>query len=144
MQLQIGTRASVLLAITAAAIFVWMVFGQHATTTTAAQSYFVGGGPSLLDTSDLVVARLRLEAGSRTNWHSHSNGQILMAEEGSGRAQVRGEELVELVLGRPLYAGPNVVHWHGAAPDEHLVHLTFVSGETTWLEPVGEQTYLGR
>ena len=25
--------------------------------------------------------------------------------------------------GGPIYAGPGVVHWHGAAPDEHLVQL---------------------
>ena len=66
-----------------------------------------------------------------------------MAEEGRGRTQIRGEQIVELVLGRSVYAGPNVVHWHGAAPNEHVVQLTFLSGETSWLEPVTDDDYLG-
>ena len=64
-------------------------------------------------------------------------------EEGAGRTQVRGESLQELRIGVPVYAAEGVVHWHGAAPDEHLVQLTFSSGETTWFEPVSESDYLG-
>jgi len=36
------------------------------------------------------------------------------------------------------------VHWHGAAPDEYLLQLTFSSGETSWFEPVSERDYEGR
>ncbi len=44
------------------------------------------------------------------------------------------------------YAGPGVVHWHGAAPDEHMVQLTVVGGEgpTNWLKPVSDEDYLGQ
>ena len=143
MEAQIRTRISLLLAIVTVVAFVWIVFGQQSTTT-AAQSNFVGGAPSRPDSSDIRALRLRFEPGSRSNWHSHSNWQILMAEEGRGRTQTRGEEIVELGPTRPVYAGPNVVHWHGAAPDEHMVQLTFVSGETSWLEPVSDDDYLGR
>ena len=143
MEAQIRTRISLLLAIVTAAAFVWIVVGEQSTTT-AAQSNFVGGTPSRPDSSDIRALRLRFEPGSRSSWHSHLNWQILMAEEGRGRTQIRGEEIVELVRGRPVYAGPNVVHWHGAAPDEHVVQLTFVSGEVSWLEPVTDGDYLGR
>ena len=143
MEAGIRTRISLLLAIVTLAAFVWIVFGQQSTTS-AAQSNFVGGAPSRPDSSDIRTLRLRFEPGSRSNWHSHSNWQILMAEEGRGRTQIRGEELVELVPGRPVHAGSHVVHWHGAAPDEHMVQLTFISGETSWLEPVSEDDYLGR
>ena len=51
-----------------------------------------------------------------------------MAEEGRGRTQVRGEALQEMLPGQPVYAGPGVVHWHGASPDEHMVQLTFYLG----------------
>ena len=44
----------------------------------------------------------------------------------------------------PVFAGPGVVHWHGAAPDEYMVQLTFVSGQTSWQEPVSDDDYLGR
>ena len=121
----------------------WILSGQDHVTT-AAQSNFVGGDPTRPDSSDIRALRLRFEPGARSNWHSHSNWQIIMAEEGSGRTQVRGEPLQELIPGTPVYAGPGVVHWHGAAPDEHMVQLTFVSGQTSWEGPVSDDDYLGR
>ena len=139
----IRTRVNLLLASVATVAFAWIVFGQQSTTT-AAQSNFVGGAPSRPDSSDIRAVRLRFEPGSRSNWHSHSNWQILMAEEGRGRTQIRGEEMVELVPGRPVHAGAGVVHWHGAVSDEHMVQLTFISGDATWEEPVSDEDYLGR
>ena len=112
--------------------------------TAAAQSNFVGGDPTRPDSSDIRALRLRFEAGARSNWHSHGTWQIIMAEEGRGRTQVRGEAIQELGPGTPVYAGPNVVHWHGAAPDEHMVQLTFVSGQTSWEGPVSEDDYRGQ
>ena len=128
----------VLQAVVTLGVFVLILFGQQPRTT-AAQSR-----PSRLDTSDIRVLLLRFEAGSRSNWHRHSGWQILMAEEGRGRTQVRGEAVQELLPGRPIYVGPGVVHWHGAAPDEHFLQLTFYSGDVTGLEPVSEEDYLGR
>ncbi len=110
----------------------------------AAQSNFVGGDPTRPDSSDMRAVRLRFEAGARSNWHSHGNWQIIMAEEGEGRTQVRGEPLQILEPGNPVYAGPGVVHWHGAAPDQHMIQLTFVSGQTNWQGPVSDDDYLGR
>ena len=121
----------------------WILSGQDGATA-AAQSNFVGGDPTRPDSSDIRAVRLRFEPGSRSNWHSHGNWQIIMAEEGLGRTQVRGEAIQELGPGTPVYAGPGVVHWHGAAPDQHMVQLTFVSGQTSWEGPVSEADYRGR
>ena len=131
------------LALLTAATVVWIAGGDESNAT-AAQTNFVGGAPSRPDSSDIRALRLRFEAGSRSNWHSHSNWQILMAEDGRGRTQVRGEAWQDLTPGNPVYAGPNVVHWHGAGPDSYVVQLTFVSGETTWEGPVSEEDYLGQ
>ena len=131
------TRISVLLAVTTVVACSWTLFGDPSTMTAAqGQSNFVGGDPTRPDSSDIRALRIRFEPGSRSNWHSHGNWQIIMAEEGRGRTQVRGEEIVELLPGNAVHAGPDVVHWHGAAPDSYMVQLTFVSGETSWLEPV--------
>ena len=65
----------------------------------AAQSNFVGGDPTRPDSSDIRAVRLRFEAGARSNWHSHGNWQIIMAEEGEGRTQVRGEPIRILEAG---------------------------------------------
>ena len=140
-RLRSGIRLA--LALLTASTVVWIVAGDESNVT-AAQTNFVGGTPSRPDSSDIRAVRLRFEAGSRSNWHSHSNWQILMAEDGRGRTQVRGEAMQDLTRGNPVYAGPNLVHWHGAAPDSYLVQLTFVSGETTWEGPVDEEDYRGQ
>ena len=112
-------------------------------TSAAAQSRFVGGAPTRSEV-ELRPSRLRFDPGARSNWHSHANFQIIMAEEGRGRTQVRGEPMQEMALGVPVYAAAGVVHWHGAAPDEYLLQLTFSSGETSWFEPVSDRDYEGR
>ena len=140
---QFRSRGRLALALAAAVIVVGLVVGQQ--SPTAAQTNFVGGAPSRPDSEDIRALRLRFEPGSRSNWHSHSNWQIIAAEEGRGRTQVRGEPLQEMRPGEPaVFAGPGVVHWHGAAPDEYVVQLTFISGQATWHEPVSEDDYLGR
>ena len=140
-----STRSSIRLALAVmTAVTVAGVAVTQQPDVTAAQSNFVGGDPSRPDSSDIRALRLRFEAGARSNWHSHSNWQILMAEEGRGRTQVRGQAIQELTPGTPVHAGAGVVHWHGAAPDEYMVQLTFVSGETSWEDPVSDADYLGR
>ena len=141
-RLRSGSRLA--LALAASAIVVWLLVAQQSPIAST-QTNFVGGAPSRLDPSDIRTIRLRFEPGSRSNWHSHGNWQIIAAESGKGRTQVRGEPLQELVPGEaPVFAGPGVVHWHGAAPDEHVVQLTFVSGDALWAEAVSDDDYLGR
>ncbi|WP_428103153.1 cupin domain-containing protein [Candidatus Rariloculus sp.] len=108
------------------------------------QSNFVGGDPTRSATSNVRTSELRFEAGSRSNWHSHGNFQVIMAEEGRGRTQKRGEPLQEMLPGVAHFAPRGVVHWHGAAPDSYLVQLTISSGETSWFEPVSDEDYLGQ
>lgn len=141
---QLRSRGRLGLALATAGSVVWLLVALSSPTA-AAQTNFVGGSPSRPDSSDIRALRLRFEPGSRSNWHSHGNWQIIAAEAGRGRTQVRGEPLQEMLPGEPpVFAGPGVVHWHGAAPDEHVIQLTFVSGETSWAEPVSDDDYLGR
>jgi quercetin dioxygenase-like cupin family protein len=119
--------------------------GQAMGTTTSAaqapQSNFMGGNPTQLDAKAIRTLRLRFPAGSRSNWHSHSHGQLLMAEQGKGRTQDRGGALVEVTPGQPWFTKAGVEHWHGAAPDQEIVQLTIYEGEVKWLEPVTEAVY---
>jgi len=113
----------------------------------APQSNFMGGNPAQMDAKAIRTLRLRFPAGSRSNWHSHSHGQLLMAEEGKGRTQDRGGVLVEVAPGQPWFTKAGVEHWHGAAPDQDIVQLTIYEGEVKWLEPVTDAVYkaaLGR
>ena len=107
----------------------------------AQQSNFMGGNPTQLDAKAIRTLRLKFPAGSRSNWHSHSHGQLLMIEEGKGRTQERGGPLLEMTAGVPWHTKAGVEHWHGAAPDQDVVQLTIYEGEVKWLEPVTDAVY---
>jgi len=103
------------------------------------------GTSTPMDGKDLSVARRSFDAGARSYWHSHDNGQLLMVEKGVMRTQKRGEKMRELNAGESDYTAPNVVHWHGAAPKEPLVQINVgFSGGSKWYEAVTEAQYNGR
>lgn len=105
-----------------------------------AQSYFMGGNPSRVETK-MTVAALKFPKGSRSNWHSHDAGQVLMVQEGRALTQERGGSVREIGPGQPWWTGPGVEHWHGAAQDVDLVQLTIYDGQVKWLEPVTDAQY---
>ncbi len=139
-----GSRVTVLGSVVAVAV-VMGALGHGLGVTTSAQpapqSNFMGGNPTQMDAKAIRTLRLRFPAGSRSNWHSHSHGQLLMAEQGKGRTQDRGGPLVEVTPGQPWFTKAGVEHWHGAAPDQDIVQLTIYEGEVKWLEPVGDAVY---
>ena len=92
----------------------------------------------------MLTRRLRFEAGARTNWHTHTHRQMLWAEEGRGLYQELGEPVKELVKDVPVLTKANVPHWHGAAPDSHVVQLTIYGGDIKWGAPVTDAEYQGK
>jgi len=129
------TRTKLLAALFAIAAPVWVV-GQTST--------FTGGTPSSVDASAIRTTRLRFPKGSRSNWHTHTNGQLLMIEEGEGRTQVRGRPLQVMKPGQPWWTAAGVEHWHGASPDQDALQLTIYEGQVKWLEAVTDAQYLGK
>ena len=127
------TRAKLLAVLIAVAAPIW-VAGQ-------ASNFFVGGTPSSVDATKIRTTRLKFPKGSRSNWHSHTWGQLLMIEEGKGRTQVRGGPVLEMSPGQPWWTAAGVEHWHGAAPDQDALQLTIYEGDVKWLEPVTEAQY---
>jgi len=98
-----------------------------------------------LEATGLRATRRRFEAGARSAWHSHARGQLIFVEEGRGRVQKRGQRLWEMGPGDSDYTGPNLPHWHGAAPDQAMVQAALAfGGETTWMDKVTDEEYLGR
>jgi len=80
---------------------------------------FTGGNVTKLEEgTKATIAHFRFDPGSRTKWHSHEGGQIILVEEGVGRTQVKDGPVIELHAGETTYAKPGVAHWHGAAPDQ--------------------------
>ena len=137
------SRVTALVSLVAAGAVVTLV-AQHFQITAAAQrgrSNFMGGNPTAADAADVHTNRLRFPAGSRSNWHTHTGGQLLMLEEGRGRTQVRGGPVQETVPGQPWWTPANVEHWHGAAPDQDALQLTISEGTVNWKDPVTDKEY---
>ena len=105
-------------------------------------SNFTGGKVTAMDEKPTGnIAHFRFDPGARTKWHSHSGGQIILAEEGVTRTQVKGGPVIELHAGETIYAPPGVMHWHGAAPDQGGVQYNVSRGMTTWGEEVTEKEF---
>jgi quercetin dioxygenase-like cupin family protein len=103
------------------------------------------GKSTVLEPAGVGAARRRFEAGARTAWHSHPNGQLLFVQEGRLRLQKRGQAIKELDAGESDFTGPNIVHWHGAAAATPLTHVAVsFGGETKWLEKVTDDEYAGK
>lgn len=119
----------------------WVLLSGPRESMAAQQSNFMGGNPSVEGSDEVRTLRLRFPEGSRSNWHSHTEGQLLMVEEGLGRTQVRGESLMEMRPGQPWWTGPEIEHWHGADPDQDVLQLTIYSGSVSWMEPVTDEVY---
>lgn len=105
------------------------------------QTTFVGGTPTSVPADKVRTTRLRFPAGSRSYWHSHSWGQLLMVEEGKALTQERGGPVREMGPGQPWFTKAAIEHWHGAAPDVDMLQLTIYEGDVKWLEPVTDQQY---
>jgi quercetin dioxygenase-like cupin family protein len=128
------------------------LFAALAIVATVALGQQQGGGflsnftgeIAIVDSSEMRSSRIRFEAGARTNWHLHSEPQLLLIEEGRGRWQERGERMLVLEAGEPVLTRANVVHWHGADPDQAAVQFSVYAGSLEWQDPVSDEDYLGR
>ena len=94
---------------------------------------------------NVPVSNVTFSPGCRNNWHSHTGGQRLIAVGGRGYYQEKGRPARELLPGDVVEIAPDVVHWHGAAPDSWFSHLAVecnpATNVNTWLEPVDDAQY---
>jgi quercetin dioxygenase-like cupin family protein len=82
----------------------------------------------------IAVSLVRFEDGARTHWHAHPGEQVLYILEGEGRVGTAGEE-ARLQPGDVVYAAPGERHWHGAAPNGSMTHLSVTTvGSPEWFE----------
>ena len=94
---------------------------------------------------NVPVSNVTFSPGCRNNWHSHTGGQLLIAVGGRGYYQEKGRPARELLPGDVVEIAPDVMHWHGAAPDSWFSHLAVecnpATNVNTWLEPVDDAQY---
>jgi quercetin dioxygenase-like cupin family protein len=88
------------------------------------------GGPaystahgSCVEGDRMIVALMRMPAGTGAEPHSHPNEQWIYVLEGTFRANVAGKD-VEVKPGSVLYIPSNTVHSGKATPDGDVVFFT--------------------
>lgn len=87
---------------------------------------------------------VRFTPGARTAWHSHGLGQTLYIVEGIALVQSCGGDIIEAHPGDVMHTPPGEEHWHGAAPDQFMIHLAlWETDDATWLEHVSDDEYHG-
>ena len=94
---------------------------------------------------NVPVSNVTFEPGCRNNWHSHTGGQLLVCVGGEGYYQEKGKPARRIKAGDVVEIAPDVVHWHGAAPDSWFSHLAVEcnpqTNKNTWLSPVTDEEY---
>ena len=112
----------------------------------AATPALITGTSTTAEPTGVTVARRKFEPASRTYWHSHPGGQLLLIEEGRALVQERGKPVRTLSPGESIFTGPNIAHWHGATPTQAMTQLNvgFPGGATKWMDPVTDAQYSGK
>jgi len=105
------------------------------------------GKTTTLDTTGYTVGRRIFAPGSHNaTWHMHTAGQLVFAESGRGRLQIKGQAIRELAPGDSGYIPPRVMHWHGSVPNDSftMMFITMGASTTSQGEPLSEDEYLGK
>lgn len=91
------------------------------------------------------IANVTFEPKARTNWHTHTGGQILLVTGGAGYYQEKGKAARRLRKGDVVRIPFHVEHWHGAAPDSWFSHISLetngIDNKVDWLNPVTDTEY---
>jgi quercetin dioxygenase-like cupin family protein len=102
------------------------------------------------DPSRIRVNVVRFAPSARTAWHSHAVGQTLYVTEGEGIVQSRGGGIAKIRSGDVVHTPPDEWHWHGAAADHFMTHVSLTEGtgdarrpESEWGELVTDDEYRG-
>lgn len=85
--------------------------------------------------SRIRVSTVHFTPSARTAWHSHALGQTLYVTEGAGFVQSRGGDIITIRPGDIIYTPADEWHWHGAAPDHFMTHISITEGVPEGQEP---------
>jgi len=93
------------------------------------------------------VGLVTFAPGARSFWHTHPAGQTLVVTQGCGWTQQEGKAPVRICAGDTVTVPAGVRHWHGAAADSSMTHLSItekVDGrDVDWQEAVSPADYHG-
>ena len=113
---------------------------NHFTGSARVQSLFDAKAPSH-NTGGIVT----FQPGSRSVWHTHPLGQVLIVTEGEGCVQAWGGPVQVMRKGDVIWIPAGVKHWHGASPTSSVTHIALQEEQNganvVWLEPVTDAQY---
>jgi quercetin dioxygenase-like cupin family protein len=77
---------------------------------------------------------------------AHSSARTdAFCRSGVGRAQTKGGPVREIRAGDTVWIPPNEKHWHGASPNNGMVHIamheSLDGNHVTWMEYVTDEEY---
>jgi quercetin dioxygenase-like cupin family protein len=85
------------------------------------------------------------EPRTRTAWHTHPLGQVLIVTAGCGLVQREGGPAEEIHPGDVVWFEPDEKHWHGASPTTAMTHIAIqevLDGKAVdWMEKVPDEQY---
>lgn len=96
--------------------------------------------------SRVRMNRVSFMPGARTAWHTHPLGQVLHVLSGSGLIQKEGGLVTEIHPGDTVIIAPGERHWHGAGPENTMVHLALQEADdqnvaVAWERQVSDEEY---
>ena len=127
------------------------IFRNETATVQGPEEWFTGTvfiDPLASPSEDRHVNAINVHfmPGARTAWHTHPHGQTIWVIQGVGMVQRRGGPVEVVRPGDRVFFEPDEAHWHGAAPDRLMTHLSVVEvqpGENaaTWGDHVTDDEY---
>lgn len=92
-----------------------------------------------------AFGQVTFEPCTRTDWHYHDGGQILLVTEGVGVFEMEGEDARIMQAGDVILIPPGKKHMHSAINDNWFAHIAIGVnpgvGTTNWLEKVTDDEY---
>ena len=95
--------------------------------------------------SNVSMANVTFEPGTRTAWHTHPLGQHIIITSGLGWVQQEGDEIQVVRPGDVVWFPPGEIHWHGASPKKAMTHIAIQEAKdgsvVEWMEHVSDEQY---
>ncbi|WP_417264437.1 cupin domain-containing protein [Celeribacter sp.] len=124
-------------------IFHGRAAGANSDTRTATFHGEVWADPVMPTTDNVTINNVFFPPDTRTNWHTHEQGQILQVLAGQGWVCLEGEEAKAIRAGDTVWIPADEVHWHGAAADSYMLHTAISLGKTVWQDDVSAEQFSG-
>jgi len=126
--------------------------GDTANRGSGGGGFFTGGTASVsraptVPEINAGVSTVSFPANTRTIWHSHAGGQIIVVTMGTAWYQEKGKPKRVIKQGEAAICPPGIMHWHGASPNGPMTHVVATpnldKGGVTSGPPVSDEEYKG-